>query len=466
MSWPRRILLSPCDYLVFNHSRFMRHKQQGEYVCIMVVETDDHPEPERVRQALARAFVAHPIMAASLRVSWLYGRPYWAIPRLNEVDARIAAALAHRVIDLRHRDDCEEHVQASLDDSLSARWDHSRGPQLRIDQYTLPGRRTRFALRWLHFLMDAEGAQHLLGDIDRLDPEAPQRLGDAPGRAEAPPSTGMRPVDPLQGLSRASRWRLAGRCLGRMRQPLGFEVKPLSPHIYPPATDHRCRLKTWERSQYEVIRGNAKRTTPPGPGLYARHLIGCTVRALDRVYASQGVTTEAYVLAVPFRTPLGPKDKPDVQPRPVHGNYLVPMTICVRRELAADRSALGEDVLRQYQDFTADRSDAMWSAMMWALGHMRLSMYQALLRLQLGFVPLASGFSCYGEIEPPLRQFLGGRVLNLYGGGVVASPPGWNLVFSRFDDLLNLCVTYPRPAVSDEVTKQYLRWIEEEMFAG
>jgi hypothetical protein len=465
MKMPRRIALSPCDYLVFNHHCFMRHKAQGDYGCFMVLELDGHVDPDRVRQAMAGALLAHPVMAASLRVSVLYGRPYWTVPRLTEADARLAAGIAHRAVDLRNGEDSEGRLHAWMSDSLSAKWSHSYGPLLRLDQYTLPTGRTRFILRWPHFLTDAEGAQRFLAEVERLDRKGSSPGTDAEGPAPAA-AIGVRTVDPLRGYSWLARWWLAGRCFRQLRQPLGAEVKPLRTEIFPPVSDHRCLHRHWDSGRFRTIREKAKAATPPGPGLYARHLVAAAIRALDRVYAGEGVTTGAYVLAMPFRMPLGPEAGTGARSRPIHGNYLVPMSICGRRDLVADRAAMGEDILRQYTRFTEDHRDVTWCAMMWALGRLRLSMYQTLLRLQLGFVPLASGFSYYGETDPPLRRFLGARVLNLYGGGVVASPPGWNLVFSRFDEGLNLSVTYPRPAVSDALTERYIRWIEEEMFAG
>lgn len=460
-----RVPLSPCDYLVFNHNCFMRYKEQGAYTCLMTLEIEGHVKPERVRQALAGVFLAHPVMAASLRVSVVFGRPFWVVPMLTKSAAQLVAAVAHRFVDLRGQADAEERLRASMDDSFSAEWREASGPQIRLDQYAMPSSRTMFCLRWLHFLMDAEGAQRFFSEMDRLasgNAEASVRSVQGPSAAT---QAEYQAVDPLRGYSRLARWRLAGRCFQRLRQDYGPGAQPLHPRIFPPAVDHRCLLRSWSPDECQSIRANAQHTTLPGPGLYARHLLACTIRALDRVYARQGVTSDAYLLTMPFRMPLDRQADSSSSTRPVHGNYLVPLTICGRRALAENRSALGEDILRQYKRFTQEGDDVMWCAMMWALGHLRLSMYQALLRLQLGFAPLASGFSYYGEIEPPLRSFLGGRVLNQWGTGAVATPPGWNAVFSRCGDRLNLAITYARPAIPDALAEQYARWLEEEMFA-
>ncbi len=445
---------------------FMRRKDQGAYTCLMGLETAGHVSPSQARHALAQTFLSHPVMAASLRVSVVSGRPLWIAPLLTEAAAHLVAAIAHRFIDLRGRADAEDSLRASMNDSFAARWNHASGPQIRLDQYALPGGRTMFCLRWLHFLMDAEGAQRLFGEIARL---AEESAGSLAGRAQtasnATPNI-HRAVDPLLRYSRVTRWRLVGRCFRRLQQGPKLQVRPLHPHVFPRAADHRCLLKSWAPGESQVVRENAKRNTPPGPGLYARHLLACTIRALDRIYARQGVVTDAYLLTMPFHSPRECPAGEGSSSRPIHGNYLVPLTICGRRELVGDRAALGEDILRQYARFTNEQNDILWCAMMWGLGRLRLSMYQALLRLQVGFLPLASGFSYYSEIEPPVRRFLDCRVVNLWGASVVATPPGWNVAFSRFDNRLNLSVTYARPSVPDDLAAQYARWLEEEMFSA
>jgi hypothetical protein len=101
---------------------------------------------------------------------------------------------------------------------------------------------------------------------------------------------------------------------------------------------------------------------------------------------------------------------------------------------------------------------------MWVLAHLRLSMYQAVLRSRSSDIPLASGFSYYREVDPPVSGFGGAKVTSIAGAALVATPPGWNAAFSRFGDDLSLLLTYASPAVPDDLARQYAEHIEEEMF--
>ena len=466
MKSPSRIPLSPCDYLVFNHHLLMRHKRQGEYLALMVLDVGAHVEPERIRAALARAMIAHPVMMADLRVSLLTGRPYWRIPRNLEESAARAAELVHAGHDLRDAADWAARLQQMIDASLSCRWPFSPGPPLRLDQYLLPDGRTRFCLRWPHFLMDADGAQLFLREVARLDaprtgpPSAPAEFASA----HQPPGTA--PLDVLAGCSLPARLRLLRRGLAAQRRDPAVKIGNLYPSLYPPAAAHRLLHRVYAPEQVRRMQTRAQQLAPPGPGLYARYLAACTFRVLDRLYAERAVSTDAYLMTLPRRVALPVREGGGPAVRPVWGNYLVPLTLTALRGHVGDRRALGEDLLRQYQSLLEDRADASLWAMMWAVSRLRVGMYQAMMRLERGFAPMASGFSFYGEIDPPVRTFGGAEVLNLFGAGLAATPPGWNLAFSRFRDRLNVSLTYNLPAVPDDLARRYLDDLEHEVFTA
>jgi hypothetical protein len=478
MSSPRRIPLSPCDYLIFNHHCLMRRKHQGQYLCLMMVDLQGPVEPDRIRAALAAAMRAHPVASADLRFTLASGRPYWRIPRLvEEADRR--AAQAHWFCDLRACPQSDSRLEELIRQRSRERLDPRTGPQVRLDQYALADDRTRLCLRWLHYFMDAEGAQLFLREIGRLDraahpverSSAQNCLAEPEGHREhlGSPLRSLpdddRPVDALAQYSWRERLDLVRRGLASLPKHPDLRIKPLHRRVFPPAAEHRIVNCCWDRRQAQDMQDRARQVTPPGPGRYARHLAGCVIRAIHRIFVEQGVDTEAYLIPMPVRVNL-PIPQADLSAaRPFCGNYLVPLTLCGRRELIDDRRALGEDILRQYQAFVCGRSELTWSAIMWALSHLRLSMYQLLLEHRWDMPPLASGFSYYGEIELSLCTLVGAKVANMWGGGQVATPPGWNLTFSRFEGKLNLLLTYPRPAIPDYLARRYAEHIETEMFA-
>lgn len=466
MTLPRRIPLSPCDYLVYSHHRLMRRRRQGEYVAMMVLDAAGDIAPERVRHALAGALAAHPIMMSDVVVPAWRGRPCWQLPVQPAEAAERAAERAHSREDLRDSADWAARVEQLTAQRLAHRWTIATGPQIRLDQYALPEGRTRFCLRWPHFLMDADGAQLFLREIDRFDGSDPAAAG---GEAQALPPDVLPdhcPVDVLAGRSFGERLRLLRRSFVEVRSERKLVIRGLQPGLFPASTEHGLLHRSWTPEQVQRLHAKAKATIPAGTALYTRYLAVCAMRALHRIFGEQGVDTDAYQLALPVHVTLPGESKEGGRARPVCGNYLVALTLCGARAQAADKAALGGALLGQFESFAQNHADLSFWAMMWAASRLRAWTYQLLFDLRLGFVPLASGFSYYGELARPVHTFCGVPVTNLWGAGLAATPPGWNLAISRFADRLNLTLTYNQPAVSPELARQYLDYFEEEAFAA
>jgi hypothetical protein len=443
----------------------------------MVLETEGHVGADGVREALAGALAAHPVTLAPLRISLLSGRPYWAAPVCADAAAGRAVGGAFSCDDLSQM--CppgqgggadarwEEHLERLCLERYVPRWGLEGGANLRLEQYLLPDGRTRFRLLWPHFLMDAEGAQWFFREIDRC-------FGSRGGRAEQTGDGAKRKetveaallpdgaaMDLLAGSSFLERVRLFRRGFSLQTDAKGLEISALASGreaaVESLGLIHRC----WSARELEAIHAAAKGTTPAGPALYARHLAACVVRALHRLYGEQGARTAGYLITFPMR-PAGGRD---LDVRPVHGNYLVSPVLCARRELALDRQALGESILRQLGEYRRRQGDSAQWAMVWAASFLRASYYDLIFRLPLGFERLSTGFSYYGEIGRPIRSFCGARVVNFLGGGPLGTPPGWNPVFSRWHDRLNLSLTWNRPQIADGLAARYAALIEAEVFA-
>ncbi len=234
----------------------------------------------------------------------------------------------------------------------------------------------------------------------------------------------------------------------------------------PPAfMEHRALHRFFSPEEVRAMQDRAKAVAPPGPALYARHLVACTIRAQHRLYQERGLSTDAYLVTFPVRVALPGRSGLSRHKRPFVGNYLASVILCARRETADDRRALGDAILRQINDFQEGHGDVQQWALMWAAAFLRPSMYQLVFRVSLGFERLTSGFSYYGEVVRPLRSFGGRPIVNFFGGGPLGSPPGLNPVFSKFADRLNLSLTWNRPAIADDVAKRYADLIRQEVTA-
>ncbi len=479
----RRIPLNPCDYLYYAHHRMLQRKTGAGSLAYMIVETEGHVSPDRVRDSLAAAMAAHPVMIAPLRVSRLSGRPYWQVPSFSDALVHQAAEQAFVCDDLRPGEQqgppdagpvrWESRLERLCSRRYVPRWELRAGARLRLEQYILPGGRTRFRLLWPHFLMDAEGAQWFLREIDRLCEGAVQSTSPptcAPHEAarnhrhEACPTLlpDEATVDVLAGRSFLERYRLLRRGFALQAAQKGLRTSSLASNPSAAVDSLGLIHRHWATSDLKVLHAAARQATLPGPALYARHLAACVIRALHRLYVEQGVESGGYLITFPMR----PASGCNLDSRPVPGNYLVSPTICVRREQVHDHGALAEAVQRQLDDYRRDQGDSAQWAMVWAASFLRASFYDLIFKLPLGFERLSSGFSYYGEIKLPLRSFCGATVINFFGGGPLGTPPGWNPVFSRWRDRLNLSLTWNRPHIADWLAARYATLIEDEMFTG
>ncbi len=456
---PPRIPLNPSDYFFYSHHRMMQQRREGGNIAFMVMDVDGHVDPRRVRTILARGFLIHPVLMAPLRIALVSGRPYWRIPRDRFTAARDASAKAHLFEDFRGRDDAELLADQRAWSRYTADWNLKSGPQFRLEQYVMPGNRTRIIIRWPHLLMDAAGALWFLAEMARLS-----STDDA--RHHMKSADGLRLdheiLDPLSGISFARRLYLLLRGFFLQRGHRSLVVRTHIPPDAPPLQDQGHIHRSWEGEQAARIRELARQRTPGGPALYARYMAACVFRALHRLYTERGIETDAYLITMPLSIfdflPPG-----SAAARPVPGNYLVSPTLRGHAAKMGDKFALGEDIQRQLQLYRESRTPLSQWALVWAAGASRTWFYQWLMRLPMGLEKLASGFSFYGELQTPIRTFCGADVTNLWGGGPLPTPPGWNPVFSRFADKLNLSLSYSRPVIEDALARRYVQLIESEV---
>lgn len=456
----RCLIMNPCDYLIHGQHRALIRRGQGGNIAYMTIDAVGEVDPRQARSAFTTALGRSPVTLGRLGFTIAGGRAGWRLPDRPAEKAAALAERAYTFMDLRDDPASESHLAAACESRYAVDWPLSVGPQVSLEHYSLPDRCCRFVLRWPHCLMDAEGAQRFLADIAACG-------AAAAAAAESPPrSPALSPadeaVDPLRGYSWRERLGLARRGLRLQRRHRNLAVVAPNPGTREPFRGHAAAHVHFDACQVEQIHAAARRAMPPGIGLYTRYLAACVFLALDRVYRGLTLESPAYCLTLPDRVTLVDRRTGEPLRRPLHGNYLVSPVITATREEAADIRRLGETIQRQVMEYREARGDLCQWALLWMASFLRASAQRVLLALPLGFERLSSGFSCYREVDPPLRTFLGAEVLNLYGGGPLPTPPGWNPVFSRYGDRLTLSLSWNRPAIPDEVAHRYLRYMEEE----
>ncbi len=441
---PRRIPLNPCDYLFLAHHRSQARRIGGGNVAFMMLDLAGHIPLRRMREALIRTMSDHPAVTGTLRVSLIRGRPYWrTIDRANEIEK--SAARAHEYFDLRSTPDGDAQVERLCREQFQPYWNLTLGPPIRLEHYALPGDRTRLCLRWPHSFMDAEGAQWLLSEIS------------AAARSATLPLDGQS-IDPLAGMGVMQRLRLMRSAPQKPVRLGGQSAVLLASPARARVSQYRFLHRVWSAENNAQLTDLARRRTPPGPGIHARYLAASLIRALDRLYALNKVSTDVYRVPIPVRA----ADAAAGGQRPLPGNYLAAPAVSIPRACVADWALLGETIASQLERYVKSKASLADWAKLWFASQLRPWQFERALDLPLGLPDFSTGFSYYGEINPPLRSFMGCDVLNLWGCAPMAIPPGLNPAFSRFSDRLNFSLAWAEPHIDPAWPDMLANFIEQE----
>ncbi len=464
----RRVRLNPCDYLFWGQHRLNARKGEGGNVAYMLLDLDGELDPNWLQRAIAAVMRTHPATMGWFGSTLLLGRPHWRFPS-DPADADTASRRALFFEDFRNQSNAADLLKARSAVGNVAEWDTRNGPLVRLELYVLPDQRSRLILRWPHALMDAEGAQWFLNELTRCEATAASRGSDefsitSPLEWPAGLAADAAAVDPLDHVGFLAKWGLFKKGIAYQGSHSKHRIHLLPAESKTGPIDHQAIHRNWSAEETARVQQVAKVHTPPGPALYARNLAACVVRAIHRLYTDRGIATDAYLITLPTRVGLGDDARRMFERRPMIGNYLVSPMLCIPHDAAEDRRAVGEVILAQLAEYQALRGDLLQWSMMWAASLIHAWVYELIFLLPLGSGRFASGFSFYGETDPPVRQIGPARVLNLWGGGPNTNPPALNPVFSRFDERLNFSLTYTRPAVSDVTAGAYVHLIESEMF--
>jgi hypothetical protein len=441
-----RLNPSDCLFCAFDHLL----KKEGYAGSFMILTMDlvGQLDSDKLVEAIRRAMAAHPATAARVCVSRLRAWPYWRY----DPDS---VTLKYKHYDLSAEPDWQAVAERKTQEhASSASYIPGRTP-MSFEHYQGPSGRHRFSMVCGHALMDVEGAQNFLAEVDRLSSDAPtpwpDRLLEDHQR-----------IDPLAGLNLWKRWRLAKE--GARTQAPGARVQEVSLlNSLPerPAVSRRIRFvhRLWPAEMARRIREIAMNTVQPGPALYGRYFAVCVLRAIYRIHAEHGRKLPYYGMMLPMRYP-------GIVQRPVPGNYLVSAPLCIGADRITDRRAVGQDVDRQLQAYMEGKLYAASWALSWLPAELRTWQYRWFIRRYIGRQPFATGYSFFGQIDPPIKRFVGADVTNFWGTGVVSIPPGWNPNFSRYEDKFNFGLAWPDAAFPEEVARRYAELIEEEVFAG
>lgn len=439
-----RIPLNPCDYHFFILQRDARRAEICRFIPYLGFDLAGRVDAEGIRRGIAIALRRDPALAGGLGFSPVLARPHW---RVGDLDA--AARQVYQYHDLRATARWPDDVDRLVEQVCSGGRNVREGPVWRLHHVEGPTA-TRVFIAWPHMLMDAQGAHEVLRLIG-FESHADQGAAIFTKRA----------TDPLAAERWPRRWR-------RMRAGLRLQREASRTQTVPPPTGRidpglavRYERRFGRSDDFAKLSAAAKRLSPLGPALYARHLASCTLRALKRLYERHGWSSPNYAVSFPMQ-PRRP-----FQDRSLHGNYVVSAMIRVEANTIADWRRLGGMIQTQVAPFRDGGGDLDQWAMLWASGLMRPGQYHWVMKSSVAKTPIQSGFSYFeadhsADDGVPRSEFLSRSILRAHCGGIAAVPPGWNPVFWRYGDQISMTLAWPRGYLDDALSVEYADLIESE----
>ena len=272
-----RLLFNPCDRLFDAFDRQMARQGYGGWAIVFIMDAVGEVDSARVARGFQRALEAHPTLMSARALTRVQAWPYWRAPG-------VPAAPAFKYWDLSAVDNWPQAADEMAQRHASEASDLANGPLVSLWHIEGPGSLHRFTFRWPHALMDAQGAQCFISEIDRL-------AGDSP--APYPPNLMQddEQPDPLAGLGTVARLKLARQAM-RGPSPRG-PVRALPLHAAlpdRPANDRTMRFtrRIWTPEKVRRMRDNASNLCSPGPVLYGRYVAACVLRAIHRLHDELG----------------------------------------------------------------------------------------------------------------------------------------------------------------------------------
>lgn len=436
-----RYPLNRCDYHFLTLQRGANEPKLCRFKAVMGFDVDGTIPQEELQSGLTRALRDFPVLSGYLRYSPIFASPQWQVdePRPSVGDIYIFE-------DINDQPDPIAAADAAMERVASGSIDLSRSPIIRL-HHIRAGRFDRVLLVWPHPLMDGQGGYEVLRRLaaSANDGEGSQSRGAGDG-VRMLPRMGI-----MERLPRAIRGYRDQRAVSRIQTKL-----PATGSI-DAAGCVRIVRRLGQADSFAIVAAAAKRLAPAGPGLYARHLAGCTLRALRRLYDNHGWATPNYAISFPMRP-----GNASASALPL-GNYLVAAALQISHHDVFDRQKLGSEIARQVNAFTTSGADLDQWALLGASSWLRPNQYYAVMKSSVAMTPLISGYSYFQADDPhPIEHFSNRPIVRTLFGGVVTIPPGWNPAFWRHGTHLSMSLAWPVGLYADELANEFADLIESE----
>jgi hypothetical protein len=414
---PRQIRLAAGDY--FMHGQDCRMRQVGlpGNVCCAVMKLDKGFDVERLRRRIAES----PIM------NWLArAKVFRPVPMLFPPLWRAAAKPKPIFFEHSNQNGVADQ-RWFLPDFLAARELHaSRGPGLTFDVIRHADGTAHLFLSWNHTHLDARGLDFLLNHLN------------ADADAKNVPSV-QNFINPKQlGWGLAGWWPNIKQARGSVKWLNESGADPLFSLVPPGPRPARCR------HHYRVIYFSEDETASIDArcqkfncGFRRSHFyLAASLRGLHHVAVQRGNTDGAYLVPVPHDTRKRGANGP------IFSNHLSILFYRVEPKFAGRISDILGELSRQMTDQIRDKFPESCMAALDMFKPLPLSFYVNHLGKPTRGKFSTFSFSDSGETCAGIKEFFGGKILEVTHLVPAWRPPGLMIVFLRFNNRLSAQISW------------------------
>jgi len=427
------LLLGGIDVFHLVNDRHMRSVGLPGNHCAFVADLGGHVDIDVVRRRVSRAVEVFPELSVRLRRSLRKG-PLWARAPYAPRPAVSLTLL-----------DATAPLMASVEGLLSRRLDGMT--PWALDVLRRPERDT-LVLRWFHPLCDGKAAERLLawlggGDGEDL-PELPpveRRIGNSDRL--------------LAKLDRRARLDLARRYAGHVNQLAQRPIMSLASTTDAPLGQLRVVRLHLSGEETSAFDERVRRIARLGETAVMVH---AATRVADRALVARGFAPPHHIVPVPLS--LDPK----VGCKRMLGNNLTMMLLSVDRAAMDDEEAGVASLIAQQRAIVRNKLDVALLAGLDMARHLPWALTWWLATHQLGGEMTSFVFSNPGGVT--LEKLFGLQVLDAFPLPTVVSPPGFQIIFSRFRSRLTALLVFLDGVVGQPEAKQLSQTLRGELLSG
>jgi hypothetical protein len=413
---PRQIRLAPGDYFMHGQDRRMRQVGLPGNVCCAAIKLGEGFDAERLRRRIAESPIMDWLARAKIsRTLPMLFPPLW---RASEKPKQIF---------FEHgRQNGVAAEPWNLPEIVVAReLDAGRGPGLAFDVMRHADGTSHLFLSWNHTHLDARGLDFLLNHLADEAPNVPAKVPNF--------------ISPKQlGSGLAGWWpnvKLARSCKSWLdesgAEPL-FSLLPPGPR--PAACKNNCRLIYFTEAETAQIDARCQQFNC---AFRRSHFyLAASLRALHAVAVARGNQDGAYLIPVPHDTRKRGANGP------IFSNHLSILFYRIEPKLAGRITDILGELSRQMTNQIRDKFPESCMAALDMFKPLPLGFYVNHLGKPTRGKFATFSFSDSGETCAGMKEFFGGKILEVTHLVPAWRPPGLMIVFLKFGKRLSAQISW------------------------